>query len=454
MRRLFISIFLRFWLTIVIVGVGLVISTLYAANTRQSAQRAVIAGLKGQAATVVALYERAGAPAVRRYVNDLQRTYVIRAFLFASDGREMLENDPPPNVRSMATVALGEDGLHVRESIAGQRVASPSGAIYALVLSFGETRSAIVASAAVFQLPIVVLIGGAVFCYAITRHITAPLSRLRAAVTSIAEGHLDTRVGPVLGRRRDEIADLGRDIDRMAGRIESLVTQQRRLLGDVSHELRSPLTRLVVALSLIKQGSPTEAPEHLERIGLEARRLDELIGQLLTLSRIDSGIQIGVRTSVDLTNLVYEVANDADFEARAGSKRVLVTAVDACTVVGFEELLRSAVENVVRNAVRHTPEGRSVELSLQWRQGSAGTAILRVRDHGPGVPELLLSEIFLPFRRVLTPPADPGREGAGLGLAITERAISIHGGTVRAMNASAGGLMVEVELPVNQRAEG
>jgi two-component system sensor histidine kinase CpxA len=454
MRRLFISIFLRFWLTVVIVGIGLVMSTLYAVNTRQSAQRAVIAGLKGQATAAVTLYERAGTPAVRSYVDDLQRAYLIRAFLFTSDGREMLEKNPPPNVRSMAAVALGEDGLHVRESIAGQRVASPSGAIYALVLSFGETRSAIVASAAVFQIPIVVLIGGAVFCYVITRHITAPLSRLRAAVTRIAEGHLDTRVGPVLGRRRDEIADLARDVDRMAGRIESLVTQQRRLLGDVSHELRSPLSRLVVALSLIRQGSPTEAPEHLERIALEARRMDALIGQLLTLSRIDSGIQIGARTSVDLANLVYEVANDADFEARVHSKNVLVTVADACMVVGFAEILRSAVENVVRNAVRHTREGTSVELSLQRRQGSTRpTAILCARDYGLGVPEMLLSEIFLPFRRVPTPPADACDDGAGLGLAITERAISMHGGTVRAMNA-AGGFMVEIELPLSQSDEG
>jgi two-component system sensor histidine kinase CpxA len=183
----------------------------------------------------------------------------------------------------------------------------------------------------------------------------------------------------------------------MAERIEALITGQRRLLGDVSHELRSPLSRLMVALSLVKQGPAEEAAENLERIGLEARRLDTLIGQLLALTRIDSGVDRGSPAPFDLTNLVQEVANDGDFEARARNRSVLINQAAACTVKGFEELLRSAVENVVRNAIRHTAEGTAVEISLQITDSRA---LLRVRDYGPGVPESMLSEIFLPFRRV------------------------------------------------------
>jgi len=282
-------------------------------------------------------------------------------------------------------------------------------------------------------------VAGAIFCYLVSRYLTIPLNKLSEAAAGIAEGRLETRVDPSLKNRRDEIADLARNFDRMAERIEALITGQRRLLGDVSHELRSPLSRLMVALSLVKQGPPEETAENLERIGLEARRLDTLIGQLLTLTRIDSGVDRGSPARFDLTNLVQEVANDGDFEARARNRSVVIKQADTCMVEGFEELLRSAVENVVRNAIRHTAEGTAVEISLQ---NSNSRGLLQVRDHGPGVPESMLSAIFLPFRRV----ANGNPEGAGLGLAIAERAVHVHRGTIRAMNAGTGGLIVEIEL--------
>ncbi len=283
---------------------------------------------------------------------------------------------------------------------------------------------------------------GGLFCYFISRYLTKPLHMLSQAAASIAEGRLDTRVDPSLTRRRDEIADLARNFDRMAERIEALITGQRRLLGDVSHELRSPsVARLMVALSLVKQGPPEEAAENLERIALEARRLDTLIGQLLALTRIDSGVDRGSPAVFDLTNLVQEVASDGDFEARARNRSVVIQQADACSLNGFEELLRSAVENVVRNAIRHTAENTAVEISLQV---SNAHALLWVRDYGPGVPESMLSEIFLPFRRV----ANGNPEGAGLGLAIAERAVNVHRGTIRAMNGPTVGLIIEIDLPM------
>ena len=284
-------------------------------------------------------------------------------------------------------------------------------------------------------------VAGGIFCYFVSRYLTAPLNKLSGAAAKIAEGRLDTRVDPSLKKRWDEIAGLARNFDLMAERIEALITGQRRLLGDVSHELRSPLSRLIVALGLVKQGPAEEAAENLERIGLEARRLDTLIGQLLALSRIDSGVDRGIPARFDLTNLVHEVASDGDFEARARNRRVVVQRADACTVNGFEEMLRSAVENVVRNSIRYTAEGTAVEISLQE---SGPRALLQVRDYGPGVPEDMLSEIFLPFRRV----AGSIHEGAGLGLAIAERAVQVHRGTIRARNVAKGGLLVEIELPV------
>jgi signal transduction histidine kinase len=281
-------------------------------------------------------------------------------------------------------------------------------------------------------------LAGGIFCYFISRYLTKPLHMLGDAAAKIADGKLDTRVDSSLRRRHDEIADLARNFDRMAEKIEALITGQRRLLGDVSHELRSPLSRLMVALSLVRQGPPSESAENLERIGLEARRLDTLIGQLLTLTRIDSGVDRGAAAAFDLTNLVLEVASDGDFEARARGRSVVVKQADACFVSGFEELMRSAVENVVRNAIRHTGEGTAVEV---WLTCGADRALLRVRDYGPGVPENMLKEIFLPFRRV------SNGDGAGLGLAIAARAVEVHRGTIRAMNADGGGLLVELELP-------
>ena len=298
-------------------------------------------------------------------------------------------------------------------------------------------------------------VAGAIFCWFISRYLTAPLHKLGDAAAGIAEGRFETRVDPSLRKRRDEIAELARNFDRMAERIEALITGQRRLLGDVSHELRSPLSRLIVALGLVRQGlarqglarqAPAqEAAENLDRIALEARRLDTLIGQLLALTRIDSGVDRGSPAPFDLTSMAQEVASDGNFEARARNRSVVVKRADACTVVGFEELLRSAVENVVRNAVRHTAEGTRVSVSLA---AVNSRALLSVKDCGPGVPESMLQEMFLPFRRVGGPNSEGDSEGAGLGLAIAERAVQVHGGTILAKNAPEGGLIVEIELPL------
>jgi signal transduction histidine kinase len=313
------------------------------------------------------------------------------------------------------------------------------GLIFAVVLAHQGSGSRSVLRLMLHDLSVFVVAGG-IFCYFISSYLTKPLYRLGEAAASIAEGQLATRVDPSLRSRRDEIAGLARNFDRMAERIEALVTGQRRLLGDVSHELRSPLARLMVALSMVKQGPPEEAAENLDRIGLEARRMDTLIGQLLALTRIDSGADRGSPARFDLTDLVQEVAADADFEARARNRRVIVKPGDACIIEGFEELLRSAVENVVRNAIRHTAEGTTVEIFLKC---AGAQALLWVRDYGPGVPESMVSDIFLPFRRVPNDDSD----GAGLGLAIAERAVQVHRGAIRATNApEGGGLIVEIAL--------
>ncbi|HET6891797.1 MAG TPA: ATP-binding protein, partial [Pyrinomonadaceae bacterium] len=306
---------------------------------------------------------------------------------------------------------------------------------------------------------------GALFCYWLARYLTSPVTKLRAATRELAGGNLSARVGPSMGNRQDELTSLGADFDLMAEKIESLIKSQRRLLGDISHELRSPLARLNVALELAVQRAGPDAAGALERIQREAENLNEMIGQLLALTRLESGTEGLQKTTVDLRQLVAEVVDDADFEARGRTRSVTFETTDHCTVMGIEQLLRRAIENVVRNAVQYTAEGTEVHVSLQKRScdgfgstgkiegkielpgGSNDCAVVTVRDRGAGVPESALSKIFHPFYRV-DEARDREAGGVGLGLAIAERAVRLHGGNVTAANAADGGLVVTISLPM------
>ncbi|HEX9700974.1 MAG TPA: ATP-binding protein, partial [Acidobacteriota bacterium] len=293
-----------------------------------------------------------------------------------------------------------------------------------------------------FRLLAVFLTAGLV-CYGLARYLTAPVLRLRDATNRLAGGDLAVRVGPAVGNRKDELAQLGHDFDLMAARIESLLTTQRQLLSDVSHELRSPLARLNVALALARQRSGPEAAAPLDRIEAEAEQLNALIGRVLELARLESGAAPAERAPVDLGRLLEDIAADADFEARAKDCTVTFSAAEPCRVLGSEPLLRSAFENVVRNAVRYTARGTGVEIEMA---PAGGGAVVTVRDHGPGVAEEHLDDMFEPFYR-LADARDRESGGTGLGLAITRRAIRLHGGTVQAANAEDGGLIVELRLP-------
>jgi two-component system sensor histidine kinase CpxA len=227
----------------------------------------------------------------------------------------------------------------------------------------------------------------------------------------------------------------------MAERIESLITSQQRLSRDVSHELRSPLARMNVALEIAKQKSNGDSSPLLDRIEAESNRLNEMISRLLTLSRLESGSQEFERTEIDLKTLVEQVASDADFEANAVGKSVKITHADKCGIVGSDELVSSAVENVLRNAVRYTRDGTAVEVSLESKDG---TATVSVQDHGGGVPEDELKNLFRPFYRV-GEARDRSTGGTGLGLAIAEQAIKAHKGRIHARNYG-DGLVVEMSF--------
>jgi len=273
--------------------------------------------------------------------------------------------------------------------------------------------------------------------------------QLRSATQELSDGNLAARVDNRLLKRHDEIGYLGHDFNVMAGRIESLVEAQRRLLGDISHELRSPLARQGVALGLARRRGNSEVTTALDRIGREAERMNQMIGQLLTLSQLESGADTLNSVEIDLAALIQEVASDADFEARSRERSVRVVSSETCSVSGVSELLRSAIENVVRNAVRHTAEKTEVEIALRCQNVNGSRyAVVNVRDHGRGVPEAFVEDIFRAFYRV-EHARDRKTGGTGLGLAIAARAVRLHEGTIKASNAAEGGLDVEIRLRVN-----
>jgi two-component system sensor histidine kinase CpxA len=301
---------------------------------------------------------------------------------------------------------------------------------------------------------IIAVVSSGLVCYFMSWYLTKPIVRLRAATRQLSAGDLTARSGAPTSGRRDEVAGLMRDFDTMAERLEKLVNAQSRLLNDISHELRSPLARLNVALGLARRRSGAESDDMLERIELEASRLNELIGRILTLARLEDGEQEVPRTPVPLNELVLSVAEDAEFEAQARRCHVRTEIPEAgipeagWEVRGNASLLHSAIENVVRNAVRYTHEGSSVEIRLQRVEGATGPeALLLVTDCGPGVPDGALEKMFEPFYRL-----DDARGrltgGVGLGLAIAQRAVRFHGGRVSALNRVGGGLLVEIHLPL------
>jgi two-component system sensor histidine kinase CpxA len=328
---------------------------------------------------------------------------------------------------------------------------SPLGLVFDLPSAFG---TALVSRPQVQALRlIVVLLVGALVCFWLARYITGPVGQLQSAVRQLADGNLNSRVGNVITHRKDELADLGRDFNRMAERIESLMVSQQRLLQNVSHELRSPLSRLTVALDLAHQDSGPAARIYLDRIAREANVLNSLIESLLKLARMESRTEPLDQTIVELDALISEVAADVDFEARSRGCRVRVTNTQSCLVYGVRDLLHSAVENIIRNGAAYTKKGTEVEVSLERvLDNGQDFAVIHVRDLGEGVPGDDLESIFKPFYRTAD-ARERSSGGFGLGLSITAEAVRLHGGQVRAENCIGGGLLVEMTLPVSPKRE-
>jgi two-component system sensor histidine kinase CpxA len=448
-RKLFLKIFVWFWLaTAAIIGVlWLMVRVSEAENQPERASRGPFAeALSLYAESAVRVYETEGPKAFEQFINRSLQESGTEIYLFEGSGQPLMAQNPQKDniISVMQEVRDGNQRVSrpfEGRTTWGKGVVSAKNRRYIFVarLRTPGLRPPLFPPS---RITVMVLTAGLV-CYLLALYLTAPVKKLQSIVQAFAEGNLDARVAPGLGMRGDELADLGREFDHMADRISTLISSQKRLLADISHELRSPLARLSVALELARKNStPTSAPA-LNRIEREAERLNELVGQLLALTRLESGAEKVPVEMVTLEELIQQVVEDANFEARPLRKEVRIVQLEKCRIRGSDELLRSAAENVVRNAVRYTPEGTTVEVELRWK---LDTGVLSVRDRGPGVPESELTHIFEPFYRV-SAARDRASGGAGLGLSIAERTVKLHGGSISAENASPG-LLVTILLPL------
>src|SRR6266851_1483494 len=451
MKSLFLKIFLSFWIAQALFMVLAILVTVAMRPARQIS--AVEASQSRYLSEAVDAYQTGGADKMRDYLRNLRETQHVHAILFSDQGNLMGHPVPPwfsevaSGQRRTADTLLGRLLPHpqfLRASMTGS-----DGHRYILVTELPPGQNAFFGPGGVPSIGILIaVLSSGLVCYFLAQFLTSPIIRLRQATQKLAAGDLSARAGGRGASVGDEMSQLVRDFDVMAEQIEKLVNAQSRLLKDISHELRSPLARLTVALELARQRTGPEAESALARISLESGRMNELIGSLMTVARLEGGAGSLRKAPVQLEALIEEVARDAAFEAQSRNCQVEAEILDELPVLGDPALLRSAIENVVHNATRYTRDGTTVNIRAERApNGRSGEAVIRVSDSGPGVPDESLDKIFKPFYRI---DDARGRStgGVGLGLAITDQAIRLHGGSVRASNLPEGGLLVEIRVPL------
>ena len=430
MRSLFAKILLWFLATAVINFFGAVIISALDLNPWQSPFGRL---MDVQEKAARSSWETGGAAALTDFERRFRLSSDMSAVLTDARGRDLLTGkDYSANLKRAhfpVSVFRPGNGVIPHRSSDGRYY-------FILILPASRFGSWFLSPQALYGLGVVTLL-----CYLLALNLTSPLRKLQKTLERFGQGDLTARTN---SRRRDELGELSRTFDRMADRIETLLTAERRLLLDISHEIRSPLARLGVVVELARDSDDVEGS--LNRIQKEADRLNELVGQLLQVTRAEGDRERLLRESIRLDELLETIVDDCAIEARARACELRLAPTPQSppqiTVKGDPELLRRAIENIIRNAIRYSPPDVAVDIEMQ---DLGETACVRVRDRGPGVPSESLSRIFDPFYRV-----DPDRSrsggGVGLGLAIARRAVELHHGTLRASNADPG-LLVEIELP-------
>lgn len=449
--RLFWKFFLTFWLSLLVASMLVAaLVSLHEQGVRDDAVTDAVSIAVGprSAATLragLSIVRHGGVAALRDWLID-ETGNRSRYEVYAVDGRgrELLGRTVPAEILARARESAGAATEQARPA---PRIAVGRDEASGLTLFVTVTerplrhvrRGPPISPATIVT---AVLLASFAFSALLAWYLTQPIRHLRQAFGALAGGALDTRVAGRMGRRKDELADLGGDFDRMAAHLEQLVHAQRRLLHDVSHELRSPLARLQAAIGIARQ-EPARATVMLERIERESDRIDGLVGELLTLARLDAGLAEDIRQLVDLGDLMDAIVDDARFEARASGRELHYDeGPERMRILGNAALLHRAFENVIRNALKFAPSGTTIDVEAGC--AADGHFRLRVGDRGPGLAPDEAEAIFEPFRRARTGMTT---DGYGLGLAIARRAIEWHGGRIGVAARDGGGLVVTIELP-------
>ena len=445
MNRLFLKVFFWFWATVIILVISLVLSFVLGPKGSYLPWQ----NMQGIASAVVHEMDRHGTAGANDMLRSLENSQQLEACLFDETGRAVA-GDHCPSFQAMAQKALQSLDATAMKNASVYRnilhVQSKDGRNFLLATQLPYGPPAVHKTILGFVLHwLLILLVSSAICYLLTFRLTLPILRLREASNQIANGNLGARVDDSVEHRGDAFGDLGRDFNAMATRIQDLLSSQRQLISDVSHEVRSPLARMNLALDLARRRLGNDPA--FERLGIDLEKLNDMIGRLLTVAKLESGAVPIASDAVDLGRLVNEIVDDAEIEARERQCRIVCESTGEYQVMGDENLLRSAIENIVRNAVYYTHEDTDILVSLRSKNESARRTIaLTVSDRGPGVPTTDTDKIFKPFYRVAE-ARDRQSGGAGLGLAIASRVVKLHRGRINAANRVGGGLEIHIELP-------
>jgi len=445
-RRLFWKIFLPFWVAQALLLGALYLRVHYRINSehpwwiqperREMPVLAEVAALR---------YQYRGVDGLRQLLDGLSLEHRSRYWLLDSAGRELTGRPVPQRIMQGALAAENNEGLYhsFEANVLAARATTPKGQYLLIAELTPPPLSSRVPGDMLWTLKLGTIIS-ALVCLLIAHYLTKPIERLRDATHELARGNLDIRAGQNLGNRQDEIADLVRDFDTMAGEVRNLIQSERNLLSGVSHELRSPIARIRLALALARDADDDERTEMLDRIEQDTVQLDSMLERILTVARLESGQQKPKFEELTLNEVIDDVLHDANFEATGVGATIEYQSSGELRVAGDAAWLHSAIENIIRNAIFYSGKDGKIQVRLSVLNGMA---LITVRDNGPGVPENALPLLFKPFYRVdNSRGASTG--GMGLGLAIVRNTVTAHGGIISAQNVQPHGLEISFTLPL------